>query len=233
MWNKSKEQNAFIVTITPRTVTCSHISRKTSSSPLSLQSYHNNTFDNLELENLILFNPTNIARHIHNYYKPIQSKKTPALIALQGPSLYTKIVSVTTAHPQLEHFNLSHAPHWLWHYSYLYSKDHRHYFYVCGIKRTLLLQYQLLSISAQIPLCVITTEYMALLHLYRHIFGTAFRHTQLGEALAERNNNVEQLFTKDDLYRVLSIPSSQKIIDKDHIPLLTACGLFVAEGLPS
>ncbi len=230
MWNKPQEHNAFVVTVNPRIITCSILCQKPSST-ISLQSHHTLVLDNLELEKLFIFNPTKLASHIRNYYRSYSVKTMPVFFALNGPSLYVKIISVTKAHPNIEHFNLSHAPHWMWDYSYLYSYDHRHYFYVCGIKKSLLLQYQLLSINAQLPLRSITTEHMALLQLYRHIFGSAFRHSQLGTALSECNNNIEQLFSKDDLSRVLSIPGGQDITNDDYVPLLTACGLFVSQRL--
>ncbi len=228
MWNQPKEHNAFLITINPRTITCSYLSQSNQTHTISLKSYNTLKFDNLELENLIIFNPTTLSRYIANTYQPYAHKNTPVLLALNGPSLYTKILSTPNAHPTLEQFPISHAPHWLWEYSYLYSHNHRHYFYVCGMQRTLLLQYQLLSITTHLPMHTITTEYMALLQIYRYMFGSAFRHSQLGEALLEQNNTIEQLFTADDLHRLLSIPSDQTIQDTDHIPLLTACGLLVS-----
>jgi hypothetical protein len=231
MWSKPKQHNAFVITITPRTITYSHLSRPTKISLIQLKSHDIQILDTLELEKLVVFNPSIVAKQIQNHYKTLANRSLPVLIALNGSSLFAKIISSSKAHPSLNQLNVPHIPHMQWAYRYLYSHDHRHYFYVCGLPQQILLQYQLLSIKTQLPVRVISTEHMALLHLYRHLTGSMFRHSQLGTMLIERNNNIEQLFSEDDLPRVLSLPSDQKLIHENQIPLLAACGLFISEGL--
>ena len=230
MWNKPKQHSTFVITITPRTITYSHLSRSTNEPIIQLQSHNTEIFDTLELEKLIVFNPTIITNQIQNQYRAVANQSIPVLIALNGPSLFAKIISSSKAHPSLDQLNLPHTPHMQWAHRYLYSHDHRHYFYVCGLPQQILLQFQLVSITAQLPLRLISTEHMALLHLYRYLSGAAFRHSELGAALAKRNNNIEQLFSPDDLTRVLSIPTSQAAANENPIPLLTARGLFISEG---
>lgn len=229
MWHKPKQHDAFVITITPHSITYSHLHRPTNQSLIQLRSHDTQTLDTLELEKLIVFNPTNIVDRIRKQYQAIADESIPVLIALNGPSLFTKIISSPKAHPSLHQLNLPRTPHMQWAHRYLYSHDHRHYFYVCGIQQQILLQYQLISISAHLPLRLMSSEHMALLHLYHHLSGAQFRHSELGAALAERNNNIEQLFAPDDLKQVLAL--SAEHADAHQIPLLTACGLFISEGL--
>ncbi len=152
----------------------------------------------------------------------------PVLCALIGPSIREQIISLPTAHPRIEQLPISHAPHMQWYYNYLYPRDHSHFFYVCGIKKTLLLQYQLLAINNGFDTQLVTTERNALLTLYRSLFGSAFRHSHLGVDMSHRNNIVEHLFSRDDLARILSISPNHDISAHDTIPLLTSCGLFLS-----
>jgi len=230
MWSNQKQHDAFVITITPRIITYSHLYRPGKKALIQLKSFHNQTCDTLELEKLIVFNPTTITKQITAYYQAIGNRAIPVLLALNGPSLYTKIISTSDAHPSLEQFNLPRTPHLQWAYRYLYSHDNRHYFYVCGLPQQILLQFQLITINAQIPLRLLSTEHMALLYLYRHLAGKTFRHSTLGKALIERNNTIEQLFSEHDLSQVLSVSTSSAITEENQIPLLAACGLFVSEG---
>ncbi len=231
MWSKPKQHDAFVITITPRSIIYSHLHRPAQAPLIQLKSHNTQTLDTLELEKLVIFNPTTIINQIQKQYLAVADPSMPVLMALNGPSLFTKIISSTKAHPSISQLNLPRTPHIQWAHRYLYSHDHRHYFYVCGIPQQIVLQYQLMSITAQLPLRLLSSEHMALLHLYHHLSGAQFRHSELGATLTERNNNIEQLFSPDDLERVLSLTTSQEGANKNQIPLLTACGLFISEGL--
>lgn len=220
-------REAITITFAPHTMSCSWI-KMGPTKRMHLAAYKKTIFNNLELERLSIFNPTSLVRTIRNFITTYKLFDLPVLCSLIGPSVTEQLVAMPTAHPSLAEFPLSHAPHWQWHYHYLYPHDHTHFFYLCGMRKTLLLQYQLLAIQAGIDLQLITTERHSLLHLYRARFGSAFRTTHLGNDLMHRNNNIEQLFTRDDLARILNIPPHHSLTPHDTIPLLTACGLFVS-----
>jgi hypothetical protein len=78
----------------------------------------------------------------------------------------------------------------------------------------------------QLPLHIITTHGMALLTTYRLLFGTTFRPSQLAIALTKCKQSIEQLFSRDDVARLLTFPSSFSPTTKDIIPLLVSCGIF-------
>lgn len=234
MWNKPQIYKAFAITINPRIITCSLLSYSFNTTRVAINSYETLVLDNLELEKLIVFNPTKLATYLTTQYRAqVNTNDTPVLISLHGPSMYRKIVALPHAHPSLEQLHVPRSPQWICHYLHLYLQDHLHYFYVCGIKRSILLQYQLLSINAKLPTKLITTDDMALLQLYRHLSGPEFRHSQLGVALSSCNNIVEHLFLDNSIEEVASLPANAKLSHEDHLPLFTACGLFASQGFQS
>ncbi len=229
MWNQTKKHNAFAITFTPRIITGSWLSFSSTSRTIQLRSHHRAQLDNLELERLIIFNPTKISQLLTSWYQTCH-QAMPVLCTVSGPSVHEQIIPMVTANPKPEQFPIDHAPNWHWKHSYLYSLDNNHYFYLSGIKKSLLFQYQLLGITASLDLRTITTERTSLLCLYRFLLGSAFTSAKLATDLLQRNNTIEQLFSADDLSRMLSIPSNYTIEKHDVIPLLAACGLLVTEG---
>ncbi len=226
----TQTRNIFACIFTPRAITGGWLSAASNDVQIHLKTYHKRTLDNLELEHSYIFNPTRIAPIISSWYAA--TKRTmPVVCAVLGPSIAEQILPLSQAHPTIDNFPISHGPHTQWDYSYLYSHDNFHYFYMCSIAKPLLFQYQLLSITTQLPIESITTEGMALLSLYAALFGDAFRPSQLATSLSHCKNSIEQLFSQDDLERVLAIPSTFSITESDTLPLLIACGLFVQEGL--
>lgn len=229
MIRKQSVHDAFTLIFSPTSILGAWLTKRSSSPQFIVQQLYQQKLNHLELEKLTIFNPTQIGSLITSWYKK-SGKSMPLLAALYGPALEEHILLLHNAHPNSNQFPISHAPHWHWEYTYLYSVDHRHCFYLCGIKKSLIFQYQLMAILHQLPLAILTTERMALLHCYRFLFGSAFRAAQLATAMISHNNRIENLFSVDDLPRIVHIPSHVKITNQTALPLLAACGLFQAQG---
>jgi hypothetical protein len=100
------------------------------------------------------------------------------------------------------------------------------------VPRSLILQYQLLAIAAQCNLIAITIKSMALLTTYQHIFGTAFRRSQLAVDMMRHNNNIDELVSADILKRMVQMPTT--IVLRDECSYIAAaCGLFFDERIDS
>jgi hypothetical protein len=229
MMDRQESHEAFSVIFSPRAITGAFITQNQHNGTLRLRSLHHHRFSNLELERLTLFNPTVVGSLITQWYKE-SSTTAPLFFALHGPALEEHMLLLHTAHPTNAQFPISHAPHMHWKHTYLYSLDHQHCFYLCGIPKPLLFQYQLMAITHELPLSILTTERMALAHCYRAMNGTAYRSAQLAQALQMHNNRIEQLFFKEDLSRLLLVPTDITITDDARLALLTACGLFAMQG---
>ncbi len=229
MKDQKSSHEAYTVIFSPRSITGAWIRRNQATNDLSLLSIEHKRLQHLELERLTLFNPTAIGSLIQTWYQKCNAT-VPLLFALHGPTTEEHILSLHTAHPNPSHFPVSHAPHLQWKHTYLYSLDHHHIFYLCGIPKPILFQYQLMAIEHHFPLTILTTERMALTHCYRHMYGTAYRRAQLAQSMDTHNNRIERLFFKEDLSRILKLPPDMQLKDNQRLPLLTACGLFVMQG---
>jgi len=231
MWGLPQYDNQLVtITFQPQVMTCSLITTSKRSAPLVLHAYKKITFQELELESLIVFNPTKIKQHIVNFLNSCNARNAFVACSLRGPKLFERFVSVTKAHPSMEDFEVSERNHMLWDYRFAYPADNGLWvFYVTGMPRALLLQYQLLAITTPFNLLTITSERMALLNLYEYQHGNAFRRSQLAIDMLRHHNMIEYLFDRDTLSRILYIPSALAHHRADDIHhLLSACGLFVS-----
>lgn len=222
-----RRSDNIILTIqcTPRAIFGCLLSRN--SQRIIIHRYGAMPLEHLELEQLILFNPTTIGNYISSWYRGID-KEIPLLMSLSGPSIIEKLVPLPVTHPTIDQFAIPHGPDWHWDFIYLYSIDTMHYFYLTGIRRSILFQYQLLALHHQFPIKTVTSNAMALLSLYKHKTGSSYRASQLAEHLT-RARSIERLFMQDDLERIAALPSGTVIAKEDTLPLLIACGLLVGE----
>lgn len=231
MWGLPQHDNQLVtITFQPQVMTCSLIKPSKHSAPLALHAYKKITFQELELESLIVFNATKIKQHIIDFLDSCNARNAFVVCSLRGPKVFERFVPTTKSQPSLEDFALSARNHMLWDYRFAYPADNGVWvFYVTGMPRTLLLQYQLLAINAQLNLLAVTSERMALLKLYEYQHGNAFRRSQLAIDMLRHHNMIEYLFDSDTLSRILYIPSTlshHRVEDAHH--LLSACGLFVS-----
>ncbi len=223
---KRNDYDFCAIVFSPRFLIGAQLSKDRLPNRFQLRSLLYFPLSRLELERLTIFNPTEIGKKIAEFH----ILKSPIAFALHGPAIEEHLFATHTAHPSMDQFPIQHAPFWQWEQTYFFSRDHKHYFYLCGIKKSLLFQYQLMAISNHIPISLITTERMALAHCFRSLFGDAYRPAHLAEAMGMYRDRIESLFSKDDFSRILSIPPNIQIKDELKLPLLTACGLFSMQG---
>jgi hypothetical protein len=233
MWGSPHYDNQLVtITFQPQVMTCSLITPSKRFAPLALQAYKKITFCELELESLIVFNATKISQHITDFLDSCNARNAFVACSLRGPKLFERFVPLTKADPSMEDFAVPEGNHMLWDYRFAYPADNGLWvFYVTGMPRSLLLQYQLLAISTQCNLITLTSERMALLKLYEYQHGAAFRRSQLAIDMVRHHNMIEYLFDSDTLSRILHIPSAlahHRVHDAHH--LLSACGLFVSNA---
>lgn len=216
--------NTLAITFAPHAMTCS-LFAAINERPL-LKAYESIPLINLELEHGLLFNPSRIQTLIQKFVMRHNAQAMPVSYSLSRPLVHEEFVTLPTKNPSLNQFPIAHSPFWHWDSQYLYETDQGHMFYICGIPKMGLLQYQLLAINQAMDIQHITSERHALLHAYKAMRGDAFRTTQLANHLTARNNTIENLFSHDDLMRMLFVPSSVHVTPADTLALLTSCGLF-------
>jgi len=158
------------ITITPRTMTCSWIAATPEGpAPYILRAYKHILFELHEKNTLTLFNPTRVRSLILNFLQLYDLEDATVVIALSGQGVTEKQMMLTQPTAPLGALEKDELT--AWHYYQLQEAPTlpKSPWYCCGISRTLLLQYQLLSIQIALNLVQITTPTMALLKAYRFI----------------------------------------------------------------
>lgn len=227
------DKRLVTITLCPDVVTCSIICQSTSSSPLVLMAYQRFDLTHLELEKLILFNPTALKKYIDLFLLAHNAHHAFVACALRGPSLFEQFVTLPHAHAKRDHFTQTELNSLVWDFQYLYFIDGGlHTYYVAGFAHQLILQYQLLAIRASLNMIALTTQQMGLLHLYKFQRGHSFRSSQLAIDMLQHHNITDYLCTLDTLNRILHIPGHLKIDQHKELRyLLAACGLYIGKEI--
>lgn len=236
MWPLPKIDNEWVsIAYNPTSITCCWIQKTDNApAPYTLAAYQHTPLNNLELASLIPYNRTALISIIRAFLTKYSVSHAYVSCALTGPTVFENIVQVPTASPtntdiintiraietsRLKKMNIE--------YHYLYPKeDAQSVFYVCGIQQHHLLQHQLLAIAADMNITIMTTEYMALLRLYKQIYGKAFRNSQLAQDMMKHNNMLAQFFTPDIIRRTVHIPPAWQRYVHDMAHLYTVLGLY-------
>ena len=225
------EHKLVSVDFSDQALVCSWIEKTNNgTAPLLLRAYKRFPLTNLELENLVLFNPTIIKKYMCSFLEEHNLADAFIAFIVHGPTIAEQFVAMPTSTPHYTDFGIGNNRSLLWEYRYLYPNDHGQFvFYVYTVPRSLILQYQLLAIAAQCNLITMTTRTMALLSAYKNIFGIAFRHSQLAVDMMRCNNNIADLITADTLNRMVSV-TADKVVS-ERLYCAAASGLFSSERI--
>ena len=226
------EHKLVSVSFSPDAVICSWIEKTNNgTAPLLLRAYKRYPLTNLELENLVLFNPTVIKKKISSFLQAHGLEDAFVAFILHGSNITEQFVAMPTSTPYCTEFGkFNSARSLLWEYRYLYPNDEGQFvFYLYSVPRSLILQYQLLAIAAQCNLIAMTTQTMALLSAYQNIFGVAFRRTQLAVDMMRCNNSIADLITVDTLNRMVNF--GVQCAPSERLYCAAAAGLFCSERI--
>ncbi len=230
MWPLAPIKNELVtITLSPQYITCSWIQPHNKRTPFALAAYQKTALDHLELEQSIIFNPTKIQQYINNFLEQYNLNNAFVACSCAGPGIREKIITLNIASPKPKDLTSAGLKKIMWDYRYLHPVHNNQFaFYVCGISRELLFQYKLLAIALGINLTTITTEFMALLHLYKYLYGNAFRYSQLAIDMQKHNNKLEKNFTHETIRRMLHISSDITLDLYQEAPfLLKSLGLLL------
>ncbi len=232
MWPiPSLEHEVVSISFSPENMTCCWIQKTNMAiarAPLLMKAYKRYSLHNLELHKLIPFNPTRIKKYISSFLYEHNLQNAFITFCLDG--IAEKCVVLPTSTPHRADFDIKNVSSMQWEYRYLYpNHDGQHVFYVYAVPRSLILQYKLLAIAAQCNLVTMTTQTVALLDAYKHIFGTAFRKSQLAVDMMRHDNVIADLISVDAIRRMIVVPSHINLNEEKNF-IATACGLFDLQG---
>lgn len=205
----------------PQELICSWI-KPTSATTFALKGYQKTTLHNLALEYGLIFNPTIITRYIANFIEQNNLSSALGAFSITGAAIREQLIA-TKEKPTFADLKIADESQWLWDATYLYTDaQQRAVHYVCAMKKSTLFMYQLLAINVSLPVITISTERMALFALYKSVHAHAFRATQLSVDMQRHNNMIEQIFSAEMAFRLLS----GNLSVNQRVELLPACGLY-------
>lgn len=231
MWPIPALKHEFVsISFSPSSIACSWIQKtKTSSAPLTLRAHKRYALNNLELYHLIPFNLAAIKQYINSFLSEYDLRDAFITFCLQGSGISEHFIAMSTSTPHRTDFAIANTSSMQWEYRYLYpNHDGQYVFYAYAIPRSLILQYQLLAMSMRCNVISITTQTAALLDAYKHIFGTAFRKSQLAVDMMKYENNIHALISDDAVRRMVSFGGVAK---EEHVAVAAACGVFYEEDM--
>ena len=230
MWPFPKITNNIVsVSYTPHAITCNWITPYTKQAPYILMSHQKTDFVYNSNPATSLHNPSQFTSILNTFLKKHHLKNAFVYLSVSGPQVVEDFVSLATASPQKKDFPQDKIKNCMWDFNYLYTNEaSRGIFYMCGIKRESLAQFQLCAIKLGINLIAITTPTYALLRTYKTLSGPAFRHSKLAQDMKLHAHHVENMISYDSIQRLLHVPlhCSIKTLQEKNA-LAVSLGLFL------
>lgn len=236
MWPLVKNNNIISIALSPQHMTCCWINKESKNNKININAYEKIEFKSLEFENAIAFNPTKISLAINNFIKKNNIKKPTIAIAISGPSVFEKIITLTTSNPCEQDFGLAQIKNinnTKFNYTYLCPAINENTnigfnFYICGISQAQLFQYKLLTQKTNGKLAIITTELASLIELYKYTKDQNFSQSQLAIDLSTNNYNILSLFSPAIISKTSIIKNNLNInLAQESQFLATSLGLFL------
>ena len=193
------------------------------SGTIKLIQYRNIMFNAQEIVDGRLFNVSFIQHQLKKMSKQDRLSKPFAAFALSGitQDLVEYVVAcseVPSSWEQLKDNRLLHDKVWIAHALGYNHHTHKYYYYIFGLTRELLFQYQLLSYQSNLNCILITTASLSLLH-------TIFAQTSVANlVLAEHDYATVDDFIFDCMNQSSIAMITGNVIERKHY--LEALGLF-------
>ena len=256
------QKNIVSISLNPQYFTCCWLNngdsgKKTGSKKIIINAYEKTEFKSLEFENAIIFNPTKISFVINNFIKKNKIKKPLITIAINGPSVFEKVITLSTSNPTEQDFELENIFNDIinrtgnlntnnlnnkiftnknnikFNYTYLCPAISEGLnigfnFYICGISQAQLFQYKLLTLKTGGNLTLVTTELAALIELYKYTKDQNFSQSQLAIDLSKNSYNIKALFSPEIISKISILKNNLNInLAHESQDLATSLGLFL------
>ena len=224
LWNKQPE--LITVTLSPGNMSVSWISWQ-KNKKIEIHAYQNITLKNLEFEKSILFNLTKMSQKIKEFIKINNIAKAAIALSISEPNIFEKIINLSMASPVKEDFKIDEIKNLNWKHTYIGPSLHNGFdFYVCGIKRELIFQCNLLAIKSGTKPLVITTAKVAHIKLYKYLQGEGFSQSKLAIELS-KNYDIGKILLQDQVKKIAFCPNIEIDFKKELPFLSTNIGLFL------
>jgi hypothetical protein len=185
--------------------------------------------DSLQIERGIIFNPTVVAEFITQFFKKNNLKKCFVSVGLADTLLWEHCCWIIQERPTIDHLPYE-ARTLVWNYAQLWSDEnsYKKLFYLFGLPREILFQYQLLSLRVPFHCCTITAKNRALLYAISAIYRVNIAPDFFSGNLEHLSNyclelfdrlGYEKIFEKSDIF--------YQFLQEHKESMIASLGLFL------
>ncbi len=191
--------------------------------------WHIEPLDCLQVEQGTIYNPTFLAQIIAQFLATHSIKNPIICIGLNQKMVWERCVWIENEHPTSD--EIAHeARSLIWNYTYLGKNQsyQKHLFYLFGIAREILFQYQLLALQVPFTCSTITTATRALMHTTSCVQQLDHFNFSTVE-LSEITQHCIQFFDAYNAEQLFETSSSKffELFQKEKSMLLASIGLFL------
>jgi len=185
------ENELITLSLNPTELTCAWITQEKNRTKPTLKALKKISITNCAFENNIIFSPKFLYTHVAQFIEFNKLHNAFITCALSGPSVIQEIIAFQTATPTLDDLKKDDFHKKIWNIEYLYPTDEAQFqYYIAGIPRELLFQYQLFIRTVSLNLLTITTPFIAQFQVYQHMHNYTIRQEQLAQDMKYNNNDL-------------------------------------------
>jgi len=225
-WFGKKSTEHVVIVLSAHNLACGWLQNNNKQRGFVLRAFEKMSFNGY-VDDDSMHNTTAIGTYIVGFLERHRIKDARISCALTRPLVSERLTIKSYPTPEPRELMMTHAPHTLWDYYYMYPTDVDTYvFYVCAVAQPLLLQYKLMAFKYNLSLLITTSQTAALFQLYRYMYDQAFRMSQFGCDMRRCSDSPERLFDADVLNRILTHNGNDAIVNSNNqTTILTMCGL--------
>lgn len=232
MWPIHPIRNKHVaLTLSPSALTCSWWDALETEHP-ELKAYQRIPLTKAEYSDGVIYNPTALKNIIEQFLTTHNLHNSFIHLAINSPRCIERIVTLPHSSPVYTDFQLPELKKCSWNYHYLYPFEHEFAFYVCGLPRELIAQYKLLALTIPLNIIMLTTGHIALFTVYKKLFSSSFRQSQLAADMMQQNHSLHRYFTPEMIYRMIAINKNVALNMKQEYPFIAqSLGLILSQDI--
>lgn len=151
MWPLKKRAPTLVTITLDKNITCSVLTRDTRTQKLICTYTQQFELPSLEVINGTLHNPTMLRTTICTFMQTTKTTDLPVMFGIGSAHTHEAYIMHTSAQAQPEDLASEQFKKLVWNYHLLSAAENNEYrYYLCGIERERLLQYQLLAVACNI-----------------------------------------------------------------------------------
>jgi hypothetical protein len=192
------------------------------------QAWSMKLLDSFQIKNSIIFNPTYLAEVIEEFFSSHGLKNVFVSIALADNLIWERCCWISQEQPTTDHLDHS-ARTLVWNYAHLMTdlEQKKHCFYLFGIAREVLFQYQLLALKVPFNCCTITSKNRSLLYVASLLNQPPTSHTGYDDVTMVTDHCMKFIDTYGSEKLFDASKSFYDFFQNEKEAVITSLGLFL------